>query len=110
MLLGGLLLAALHTGLWRGLTTSFFTGADPIIDVWTLDWVSSHIVEHPAATIIAPIATPQNHPPVARDRSSRPECKYRFIRTVPRASGQAPIAQRTANYHCNNASALQSLI
>jgi hypothetical protein len=46
--LGFLVLAAAETGLPSRFATRAFAGPDPIIDIWTLHWVATHLVKDPA--------------------------------------------------------------
>jgi hypothetical protein len=46
--LGFLVLAAVESGLLSRLATRAFAGPDPIIDIWTLHWVATHLVKDPA--------------------------------------------------------------
>ena len=48
VLLGFLALAAAETGLFSHLGTRAFAGPDPVIDIWTLHWVATHVVKDPA--------------------------------------------------------------
>jgi hypothetical protein len=48
VLLGFLALAAAETGLRSNLATEAFAGPDPVIDIWTLHWVSAHLLKDPA--------------------------------------------------------------
>ena len=48
MLLGFLALAAAETGLVSNLGSRAFAGPDPVIDIWTLHWVATHLLKDPA--------------------------------------------------------------
>jgi hypothetical protein len=47
-LLGFLALAMVQTGIFTDLGTRAFAGPDPIIDIWTLHWVATHLLSDPA--------------------------------------------------------------
>ena len=42
-----LLLAAIETGIFANLGSQAFAGPDPIIDIWTLHWVATHLLADP---------------------------------------------------------------
>jgi len=48
VLLGFLALAAVETGLFSSLGSRAFAGPDPVIDIWTLHWVATHLLRDPA--------------------------------------------------------------
>jgi len=48
VLAGSLGLAAIQTGLFFRLGTRTFAGPDPVIDIWTLGWVSRHLLGGPS--------------------------------------------------------------
>jgi len=48
VLAGFLVLAAFETGLVSNLGSQAFAGPDPIIDIWTLHWVATHLLRDPA--------------------------------------------------------------
>src|SRR4029079_4609415 len=45
---GFLALAAVQTGVVSNLGRQAFAGPDPIIDIWTLHWVATHLLKDPA--------------------------------------------------------------
>ena len=48
VLLSFLALAVVETGLYSNLGARTFAGPDPVIDIWTLHWVASHLLKDPA--------------------------------------------------------------
>jgi hypothetical protein len=48
VLVGFLALAIVETGLRSNLGTRTFAGPDPVIDIWTVHWVASHLLTDPA--------------------------------------------------------------